>query len=82
MRKQTSPPVSVTANTQTTQPRQDFEEDDSLDTCRDSVLSGTDLDPMEDTMASQQTAATEISQVDRSTASLVRMSQQAEMIHY
>lgn len=62
----------ATANTQTTQPRQDVEEGDSQETFKDSVLSGTDIDPMEDTMASQQTAATEISQVDRSTASLVR----------
>lgn len=50
---------------------EELEEGDSQDTFKDSVLSVTDTDPMEDTMASQHTASTEVSQPDRSAASVV-----------
>ena len=48
-----------------------MEEGDSLDTLKDSTVSGMDSDLMEDTMASQQTVSTEISLPGRSAASVV-----------
>ena len=48
-----------------------IQEGDSQDTLKDSILSLTDDDPMEDTMLSQQTASTELSQPERSAASIV-----------
>lgn len=49
----------------------DLEEGDSQGTCKDSETSLVDYDPMDDTMASQQTVATEISNTDRSAVSMV-----------
>ena len=68
---QTSQPNPVAAMTQTVQMKDTFEEDDSQDTLNDSLLSRSNSDPMEDTMVSEQTASTEVSQLDRSAASVV-----------
>ena len=48
-----------------------MEMDDSVDTHNDLISSSASFDAMEDTMASQQTVATETSQLGRSTASMV-----------
>ena len=51
--------------------KENIEEGDSQDSLNDSLLSRTNSDPMEDTMVSEQTASTEVSQLDRSAASVV-----------
>ena len=55
----------------TVQMKETVEEGDSQETLNDSLLSRTNSDPMEDTMVSEQTASTEVSQLDRSAASVV-----------
>ncbi|KAL8783127.1 MAG: hypothetical protein Q9195_009479 [Heterodermia aff. obscurata] len=55
---------------QTVQTKENVEEGDSQDTLNDSLLSRTNSDPMEDTMVSEQTTSTEISQIDRSAANV------------
>ena len=55
----------------TVQMKESVEEGDSQDTLNDSLLSRNNSDPMEDTMVSEQTASTEVSQLDRSAASVV-----------
>lgn len=50
---------------------EEAEEGDSQDSLKDSTVSVTDFDTMDDTIASQQTAATETSQPDQSTISMV-----------
>ena len=55
----------------TVQMKENVEEGDSQDTFNDSLLSRINSDPMEETMVSEQTASTEVSQLDRSAASVV-----------
>lgn len=55
----------------TVQMKENIEEGDSQDTLNDSLLSRINSDPMEETMVSEQTASTEVSQLDRSAASVV-----------
>ena len=50
---------------------QDEEEGDSEASSRDSATTSTDIDPMDDTLASQQTAATETSQPGQSAVNIV-----------
>lgn len=50
---------------------EEAEEGDSQDSLKDSTISVTDFDPMDDTIASQQTAATETSQPGQSAVSMV-----------
>jgi len=52
---------------------QEAEEGDSQESLKDSTTSLTDLDPLDDTIASQQTAATEISQPGQSAVSMVNI---------
>jgi len=52
---------------------QEAEEGDSQDSLKDSTISFTDFDPMDDTIASQQTAATETSQPSQSAVSMVNI---------
>ena len=55
----------------TVQMKENVEQGDSQDTFNDSLLSRINSDPMEETMVSEQTASTEVSQLDRSAASAV-----------
>ena len=66
-----SQPNPVAAMTQTVQMKDNVDEGDSQDTLNDSLLSRSNSDAMEDTMVSEQTASTEVSQLDRSAASVV-----------
>ena len=68
---QASPSKAIDELPVTVQMKETVEEGDSQETLNDSLLSRSNSDPMEDTMVSEQTASTEVSQLDRSAASVV-----------